>query len=94
MKRTTMFLDDQAESDLQALAQRQKRPVAALVREAIQQYITEQRSGPATNLGFIAIGRSGRHDVADRHETMLWNDPHTDPKPARPRRPRRRTQSR
>ena len=95
MKRTTMFLDDQAESDLQALAQQQKRPVAALVREAIQQYIVEQRSGRATKLSFLAVGRSGRKDIADRHETMLWTDPHKEPKPGRARRVRRpRSQSR
>lgn len=94
MKRTTMFLDDQAESDLQALAQQQKRPVAALVREAIQQYIVGQRSGPAAKLGFLAIGRSGRKDIADRHETRLWSDPHKDPKPGGARRTGRRSQSR
>ena len=67
----------------------------SLEAAAIQQYTVEQRSGPATKLTFLAIGRSGRKDIADRHETMLWADPHKEPKPGRPRRRRRpRPQSR
>jgi hypothetical protein len=74
MKRTTVFIDESIEADLHALARRQQRPVAALVREAVEQYVVAgRRAGPARP-GFVAIGRSGYGDTAERHEEMLFAD--------------------
>lgn len=74
MKRTTIFLDEAAERDLQALARQQSRPVASLVREAVAAYIATRQPEGAARPGFIAIGSSGRSDVAERHEELLWQD--------------------
>ena len=84
MKRTTMFMDAQLERELQALARRHGRPVAALVREAVAQYVAGFRSNRVERLGFIAVAGSGRSDTAERHEELLFAG---DPQPVRPARP-------
>ena len=93
MKRTTIFIDDGDERDLKALAERKGEPMASLVREAIADYLVRQGS-EVRELSFLAAGRSGRSDVAERHEELLWRDlaPHAAAKPAvkRAPRPRRR----
>jgi predicted transcriptional regulator len=75
MKRTTIFLEEQLERELQALARRQGRPMAGVVREAVEQYVVGARTAHgAAPRGFVALGRSGQHDTADRHEDLLWKD--------------------
>lgn len=91
MKRTTVFLDEGAERDLKALASRKGAPVASLVREAIADYIVHQAGSEVRELSFVGAGRSGRSDVAERHEEYLWDElePHGSAKrPARAPRPR------
>ncbi len=74
MKRTTIFIDEALEGDLRAIAERERRPVSGLVREALESYVAlRKRKGP--KLGFIAIGGSGRHETAEVHEELLWRDP-------------------
>jgi predicted transcriptional regulator len=85
MKRTTMFIDPQLERELQALARRDGRPMAALVREAIAQYVAAARAQRTGRLGFIAAGRSGRSDIADRHEDLLFDANPPSPAKSRPR---------
>jgi len=74
MRRTTVFLEEDLQRELRALAKRQARPAAALVREAIGQYVVSQKRVKATALSFVGIGRSGRSDVAERHEDFLFTD--------------------
>ena len=87
MKRTTVFIDPQLERELQALARRDGRPMAALVREAVAQYVAAARRERTAKLGFVAAGRSGRADIADRHEELLFDaapaPPRARPKPSR-----------
>jgi predicted transcriptional regulator len=83
MKRTTIFLEEQLERELQALARQRGRPMAGIVREAVEQYVVLARSaaGKAPR-GFVALGRSGAGDIAERHEELLWEDrpgPHRAP---------------
>ena len=75
MKRTTIFLDEAAERELDFLAQRRGEPKATLVREAIGEYLVRRRDAPGTALAFVGIGRSGRSDIADRHEELLFREP-------------------
>ena len=91
MKRTTIFIEPQLERELQALARRSGRPMAAIVREAVAQYIAADKERRPSRLGFVASGRSGRRDVAERHEELLFQpDPPATPAQPRPRSPRRR----
>jgi hypothetical protein len=79
MRRTTIFLDESTDRELLLLAQRERVPVAALVREALDRYLEEPNRNKRLRLDFLAIGRSGHHDTAERAEEILWGDldPHT-----------------
>jgi hypothetical protein len=75
MKRTTIFLPEGLERDLQAEARRRGEPMAALVREALAQYVAGSRpSGSA--LSFVGCGAAADPHGAERHEQLLWTDPH------------------
>jgi predicted transcriptional regulator len=92
MRRTTIFLEEGTNRELQLLAQREKVPVAALVRDALERYLEEAKRGQGLRLRFLAAGRSGRHDTGERAEEVLWSDlqPHSSiPQPRT--RARRRT---
>lgn len=81
MKRTTIFLDDELEREVKAQAEREGRPMAGLVREALAAYLVEHRQGGVPS--FAGAGRSGRSDVAERHEEILaeeWGDAHRGPR--------------
>jgi hypothetical protein len=79
MKRTTIFIDEGVERELRLLAQRESVPVAALVREALERYVSEANGERGLRLRFLAAGRSGHHDTAERAEELLWGDlePHS-----------------
>lgn len=103
MKRTTLFLDEQLEHDLRALSKRKGVPLATVVREAMAQYVVNEEQRGRASVRFMAAGRSGHSDTAERQEDLLWGDldPHggrasRPAKPARPApRPRpRRTRAR
>jgi len=75
MKRTTIFIDEGIERELRLVARRRGRSVAAVVRDAIAR---EVAADTPPSLRFIGIGDSGRSDVAERHEDLLWKalEPH------------------
>jgi hypothetical protein len=79
MKRTTLFLDESTDRELRLMAQRKKLPVAVLVRDALGRYLHADKRGKGLNLRFLAVGRSGHHDTAERAEELLWSDlrPHS-----------------
>ena len=83
MKRTTIFVPESLERDLQLYARREQKAVAAVVREALGEYLAARRPTAALP-SFTGIGRSGRREIASRHEELLWRDPHEDaPPPSR-----------
>lgn len=90
-----MFLEPGVERDLQLIARREGRSTAAVVREALGAYIAARKSEPTRRPGFVAAGRSGATDTAERHESLLFDSVPEDgaAKPARVR-PGRRTVSR
>ena len=91
MKRTTIFIPETLERDLQLYARRAGRPVASVVREAVEQYLARAGAGGALP-SFAAIGASGRTGVAARHEALLFRElePHDNgvPAPSEPKRGR------
>jgi plasmid stability protein len=78
MKRTTIFIEEGIERELRLVARRRGRSVAAVVRDAIAREVAAEAR---PSLSFIGVGDSGRRDVAERHEELLWKllDPHPDP---------------
>jgi predicted transcriptional regulator len=82
MKRTTIFVPEALERDLQLLARRDGKPAAAVVREAIAEYLAHRRPTGALP-SFAGAFASGRSDTAERHEELLFAtlSPHGDTKP-------------
>jgi hypothetical protein len=74
MKRTTLFLDEQLEHDLRLLSKRKGVPLASVVREAMAQYVANEKERRSPSIRFVASGRSGHADTAERHEDLLWGD--------------------
>ena len=92
MKRTTLFLDEQLEHDLRLLSKRKGLPLASVVREAMAQYVVAEKARGQGSVRFMAAGRSGHSDTAERQEELLWGDlePHGGtPRQSKPARPRR-----
>jgi hypothetical protein len=71
MKRTTIFVPEALERDLQLYAKRAGKPTAAVVRDALAAYITQQR--PALP-SFTGAFDSGHTDTAERHDEILFRD--------------------
>ena len=85
MKRTTIFVPEPLERDLQLYARNERKPVAWVVREALAEYLAARQSA-APLPSFVGVGASGRSDIAERHEDLLWTAPRRDrpPSPSRP----------
>ena len=74
MQRTTIFLEEQLQREVQRLAERKGISFAAAVREALAAYV----SGPVS-VALPAIAgsyASNRTDTAERADELLWRDPH------------------
>jgi len=69
MARTTVYLDSDDYLRLKAIARRQGRKPAALVREAVSQY-ARRHAGRAKPRS-LGAGHSGRSDVSERAEKLL-----------------------
>ncbi len=70
MRRTTVFAEDAVLAALRAIARRRGTTLAEVTREALSAYVSKQRGGQKP-LSIIAIGRSGRRDIAERAEELL-----------------------
>lgn len=70
MKRTTLFADAGTLLELKRLAQEQRRPVAQLVREALEEYIQARRR-PGRRLSFVGIGESKTGDLSEQVDEHL-----------------------
>ena len=68
MKRTTIYLEPELEVLLKVEMQRQKRPMAELVRDAVRAYITR---GPRASPPGAGAFSSGHSDTAERAEALL-----------------------
>jgi predicted transcriptional regulator len=83
MKRTTIFLPEGLERDLQGLARRERKPLAWCVREALARYVASQRHA-ARLPSFAGVGAGEASDTAERHEELLWTAAHETPLPPVP----------
>lgn len=72
MRRTTIFADDDLLNEIKELAREERRSAAELIREAIVDYIARKHEPVGKKLTFIGIGESGRSDVSETFEELLW----------------------
>lgn len=70
MKRTTIFLPDTLERQLQQFARRHEKSVAAIVREALTKHLESHE----TPFQMPRTFDSGRTDVATRFDELLFKD--------------------
>ena len=92
MKRTTIYLAPDLEVRLKTEVQRRGRPMAELVREAVEVYLAGGAAPGPPGAGAFA---SGHDDTADRADEILretgfgadapHREPRTSPKPVRRR---------
>ena len=84
MKRTTVFVPEALERDLQLYARRKGLPMAAVVREALAAYLAQEGSSGELP-SFAAAFDSGFTDTAERHEDILFArlSPHESAEPIR-----------
>jgi len=91
MKRTTLYFDGDLELRLKAEVQRRKQPMAEIVREAVEAYLT---AGPPDGPPGAGAFSSGRLDTASDVEAALADTGFGAPKATgrrkAPRRARRR----
>lgn len=67
--KTTVYLDAEVYRRLRAIAAKQGRPAADLVREAVAEYTA--RRAPRRLPRSIGMGNSGRRDISSRDEEFL-----------------------
>ena len=73
MKRTTIFADEMLLNEFRTLSLQENKSLAEVIREAMQQYLKhQQKKGKA--LSIIGIGDSGKKDISERHEELLWQN--------------------
>src|SRR4029079_17189531 len=68
MKRTTIYLDPELEVMVKSKMPRQNRPMAEIVREAVEAYVTREPRKPPPGAGAFA---SGHADTAARADAVL-----------------------
>ena len=96
MKRTTIFVPEALERDLQLYARREGKPTASVVREALAEYVA-RRTARGRLPSFTGAFASRRRDTAERHEELLFDKlrPHdSEPLPKAPLRRRRTRRAR
>jgi len=71
VKRTTIFTEEYLYKEIKDISNEENRSVAEVIREAMEIYINQKRQ-KKKKLSFIGIGNSGRKDIAENHEELLW----------------------
>ncbi len=70
MRRTTIILEDDLADQLDYERRRRNRSTAAIVREALIEYLSGGKSS-AKPLPFVGLGGSGKRDTARKAESIL-----------------------
>ncbi len=77
MKRTTIFADENLLNAIKHIADEEGISIAEAIRQALHRFIA-QRQKSKKQLSFVGIGRSGRKDVSERCEELLWSKSSTE----------------
>ncbi len=73
MKRTTIFADESMLDALKEIARREDVSIAEVIRQALNRFIADrQRTKRLPSI--LGIGQSGRKDIAERYEELLWKE--------------------
>jgi metal-responsive CopG/Arc/MetJ family transcriptional regulator len=72
MKRTTIFANEELLNALKHIADEEGISIAETIRQALDRFVA-QRQKSKKQLSLIGIGRSGRQDVSERFEELLWS---------------------
>ena len=73
MKRTTIFADEDLLSALREIAHREGTSIAEVIRQALNSFIADRRKDRKLP-SILGIGQSGRKDIAERFEELLWKE--------------------
>jgi len=76
MKRTTIFADENILNTIKHIADEEGISIAETIRQALDRFIA-QRQTSKKQISFVGIGRSGRKDVSERFEDLLWKESET-----------------
>jgi predicted transcriptional regulator len=69
MKRTTIFANEELLNALKHIADEEGISIAETIRQALDRFVAQRQK----QLSLIGIGRSGRQDVSERFEELLWS---------------------
>lgn len=70
MKRTTIFANEDLMYEIEQLSRKKKVSAASLIREALEAYVRKESAHKG--FSFVGIGKSGRRDVSERADELLW----------------------
>ncbi|HKZ42704.1 MAG TPA: hypothetical protein VJ044_17205 [Candidatus Hodarchaeales archaeon] len=71
VRRTTIFADEELLRELREISDEENSSVAETMRKAMRSYVQQKRRKKG-KLSFVGIASSGRKDIAERHEELLW----------------------
>ncbi len=71
MKRTTIFADEELLTALKHIADEEGVSIAETIRKALDKFVA-QRQKSRKKPSFVGVGRSGRKDISERCEELLW----------------------
>lgn len=77
VERTQIYLDEELKEGLRAVAEREGRSLAAVLRDAAAEYISRRESGEESDplLALIGIGGGSNKDGALDHDRYLYGAP-------------------
>jgi len=73
MKRTTIFADEDLLGALREIAHREGTSIAEVIRQALKRFIVDRQMNRKLP-SILGIGQSGRKDIAERSEELLWKE--------------------
>ncbi len=73
MKRTTIFADESMLDALKEIARMEGVSIAEVIRQALNRFIADRQRNKRLP-SILGIGQSGRKDIAERFEKLLWKE--------------------
>ncbi len=73
MKRTTIFADENMLDSLKEIARIEEKSIAEVIRQALNRFIADRQRNKRLP-SILGIGQSGRKDIAERFEELLWKE--------------------